>query len=503
MRKFFIVIIAHCKLFFSDLLNTKSFFMKNYMSYTVLLLLSFIITGIILMSQISIYLLEDKQSSLSFSVERAKDLTQIVNKSSISEKSSVLQLYYVNMMQIAEESSATILVSDLNSNILFYYDSNNPEQEKPKINSYIVEQTLLHHSYSEIGDLDGFFNELTYINTSLVCDSSNIPTSIVLIGMPATSVINLVADLGKILLLIIFIIMIAIMIISYFITLKITLPLRRISRASKYFAKGAFNYEVCETSNCTEIDDLSKSINNMARSLALSEKNRATFIENVSHELKTPMTSIAGFVDGILDGTISYDKQNYYLDIVSNEVKRLSRLTVRMLQTSRIQSDTFTIKKSPFSLTETVISTVISFENKINAKNLDICISFSQDDITVLGDRDNIYQVVFNLVDNAIKFSEPENQLKININIDQNNAFFSISNKGSTIPPEKLSNLFERFYKADDSRSEDTTGAGLGLFIVKKIINMHDRDITATSLDGLTTFSFSLPCTPRNNKTDK
>ncbi|MFI3226551.1 MAG: HAMP domain-containing sensor histidine kinase [Clostridia bacterium] len=489
LRKLFSI---NLKDIFSGLFNTKSYFTKNYVSYMILILGSFFLTGIIFITQIGVYSLEEKNASLSYSVERAKDLTEIIHSTEVSRYSTITQLYSVNMMQIAEEAASTLLVCDLEGNITFYYDPNNPDVQKNTIDKFIVTQTLYTSSYSEIGDLYGFFDEMTYINTAIAYDSSNTPESVILIGMPSKSIVTLVVDLTQIFLIILAIMFVLILIVTYFITSKITLPLKNIAEASLQFAKGDFSFRVPENNDCIEIDDLSKSINNLASELAVAERNRTTFIENVSHELKTPMTSIGGFVDGILDGTIPPEKQNYYLQIISDEVKRLSRLTVRMLQTSKVHDENFTINIAPFNFTEIISRIIISFETKILAKNLDIQVNFPDEDVIAMGDRDNIYQVVYNLVDNAVKFTKPGQLLSITVDVTNGVADFVIANMGDTISEEKLLNIFNRFYKVDSSRSEDTTGAGLGLYLVKKIVMLHGDEIKVTSVDGLTTFSFAL-----------
>lgn len=471
--------------------NPRSYFMKNYSSYALLILVSFILTGIVLIYQISLYSLVEKQQTLSFNINRAKELTEITHASDINRSETLYKIYAVNMMQIAEESNSILIVSDLNGKVSFYYDSNNPNIEKAIITDYAVTQTLEVGSYSEVGDLSGYFDDLSYIYSEVVTDQNHDPTAIILISMPATSIIYFILDLAKIFMVVTIIILMLTLIVSYFITSKTTYPLKQISEASLKFAKGDFSIRVPENNNCIEIDNLSKSINYMASSLALSEEKRNTFVENVSHELKTPMTSIGGFVDGILDGTIPHDKQDYYLQIISDEVHRLSRLTVRMLKTSQVQSDTFAIRRAAFDFVETISRVIISFEKKINEKNIDIEVSL--DEATVSGDRDNIYQVLYNLTDNAIKFTKPYDKLRISLKVDGTDAFFEISNQSDKINQEKLDNIFDRFYKVDESRSEDTTGAGLGLYIVKKIINLHDSHITVNSENGFTTFAFSLP----------
>lgn len=483
----------HSKQLFLDLFHKKSFFAKNYLAYMLLILGSFFLMGTIFISQVAIYSLDEKNASLTYALDRATEITEIISASDSSNHSTIKQIYIVNMKQIAEEFDSMLLVSDLKGNIIFYYDSNNPDIQKTSIDRFIINQTIYSNSYSEIGNLYGFFDEITYVNTAISNNNLGEPESIVLIGMPSNSVSKLIYDLWEIFIIISTILGILILILTYFIASNITMPIKNIANASKQFATGDFSLRVPEDTNCIEIDDLSKSINNMASSLSVAESHRTTFIANVSHELKTPMTTIAGFIDGILDGTIPEESQSYYLNIVSEEVKRLSRLTIRMLKTSKVQDDNFTISEASFNFTETISKIIISFENKILEKNLNIQVDLPSEDVLAFGDRDNIYQVVYNLVENAVKFTNKDKLLLIHIKITDGFVRFSISNEGDTISPEKLEFLFDRFYKVDSSRTEDITGAGLGLYLVKKILALHKSSIDVTSIDGLTTFAFSLP----------
>lgn len=481
-----------------NLVSTKSYFVKNYLTYMTLILGSFCLMGAIFISQIALYSLNEKSISLSYSVQRAKELTEIIHSTEVSRYSTIAQLYSVNMMQIAEEANSTLLVSDLDGDIVFYYDPNNPEIQQTKIEPSTINQLLFERTYSEIGDLQGFFDSITYVFSTITIGSTGLPELVVIMGMPSYSTISLIIDMTKIFLIILFAMFILILIVTYFITSKFTSPLKNITTASKKFSTGDFSVRVVEDTGYEEIDVLSKSINNMASELARSERHRTTFIENVSHELKTPMTSIGGFIDGILDGTIPQDRHEHYLQIISDEVHRLSRLTTRMLQTSKIHDENFTITLLPFNFTEIISRIIISFESKILSNNLDIHVDFPEDDVIAIGDRDNIYQVVYNLIDNAVKFTQNGKLLKITLSTSNGYAYFSCQNMGDTISPEKLPNLFNRFYKVDSSRSEDTTGAGLGLYLVKKIIMLHDSSIQVTSENGLTTFKFALKL--QNNK---
>ena len=233
----------------------------------------------------------------------------------------------------------------------------------------------------------------------------------------------------------------------------------------------------------------------MASSLQKSEYQRQEFVANVSHELKTPMTTIGGYVDGILDGTIPPEKQEKYLQIVSDEVKRLSRLVRSMLDISRLQDQEGIPdeKKSRFDLKEVAGQVLITFEQKILSKNLNVEVEMPEHPVFTRASQDAVTQVIYNLIDNAVKFCPQGGLLELRIREGGNKAYISVANAGETIPPEELPLVFDRFHKLDKSRSQNRDGWGLGLYIVKTLVVSHGEDISVTSRDGKTEFTFTMP----------
>lgn len=276
-------------------------------------------------------------------------------------------------------------------------------------------------------------------------------------------------------------------------TKRMVTPLQQMSVAAKSFAVGDFSYRVNVQGN-DELADLGKAFNDMADALDKLESSRRSFVANVSHELKTPMTSIAGFIDGILDGTISNEKKDYYLKIVSDEIRRLSRLVVAMLNMSKIESGDFQMQPKNYNLSDQIIHILLTFEQKIEKKNIEIRGLEDMAPYHVHADVDMIYQVIYNLFDNAVKFTNENGYIDIRIKEDGRLVEVSIKNSGDGINPEELSRIFERFYKVDKSRSLDSKGAGLGLYIVKTMVEMHGGRIYARSDDmSEAEFVFTLP----------
>ena len=279
----------------------------------------------------------------------------------------------------------------------------------------------------------------------------------------------------------------------YAFTAKMTKPLRQMSNATKSYAKGDFSKRV-QVRGSDELAELCNSFNQMASALSILESSRRSFVANVSHELKTPMTTISGFIDGILDGTIPQEQQGEYLQIVSNEVKRLSRLVVSMLNLSKIEAGELELKYKEFDITQLLITCMLTFEQEIEKKEINISGFENMKPTTVCADGDMIYQVAYNLIDNAVKFTQYGGEISVSVDrkID-GSVVISITNSGEGIDSEEISRIFERFYKVDKSRSYDVKSAGLGLYLCKTIIDMHGGKIYAESEKGsYTRFTFEL-----------
>ena len=279
---------------------------------------------------------------------------------------------------------------------------------------------------------------------------------------------------------------------------RITDPLKQIGEASKQYAQGQFSARV-RVEGKDEIAELGMAFNNMAGSLAAHEENRNTFLSNVSHDLRTPMTTISGFVDGMLDGTIPPEQHKQYLQTISGEVRRLSRLVNTLLEISRLESGK-ALKTSEFNLTEKARQVLISLMTKIDAKQIEVNFESGEEDedIFVLADPDSIHQVLYNLTENAVKFTPEKGELSISIKpVKGKKALVKIRNTGDGIPAEEIPHIFERFYKSDRSRGLDKTGTGLGLYIVKTILEKHGEIISVSSKVGeATEFSFTLSLAP-------
>ena len=283
-------------------------------------------------------------------------------------------------------------------------------------------------------------------------------------------------------------------VLSFLTTKKQAEPLNEMAGAARRFAHGEFSARVADQGRFDEINQLTQAFNAMADSLEKSETLRREFIANLSHELKTPMTVVAGFAEGLLDGTIPKENEIRYLSVISSETRRMSRLVNSMLDISTLRASGAggAMLENSFDASEVVRLALLSLESKIDGKKLEVAAELPEEPVMTRGDKDSITQVVYNLIDNAIKFSAPGGEIRAQLWKQGGRAYVSVENRGETIPPEDLPYIFNRFHKADKSRSANPDGVGLGLYIVKTILDTHNEDIFVTSKGGVTKFVFTL-----------
>ena len=344
------------------------------------------------------------------------------------------------------------------------------------------------------GIIKGLYKDSRYV-VCLPIVSSGATGGIVIVSTPViatTQILNRISNLF--LTTSSFVVLLAVVVASFF-TRRESKPLQDMARAANAFGHGNLTARVrVDESTSEEMQELALAFNNMATSLQKSEYQRQEFVANVSHELKTPMTTISGYVDGILDGTIPENRHRYYLQIVSDETKRLSRLVRSMLDISQLQNqDIPEEKKMHFDLEEVMGQVLITFEKKITDKHLDVDVDMPEHPVYTIANKDYITQVIYNLLDNAVKFCPEGKTLGLRLREGGNKIYVSISNEGDTIPPEELPLVFDRFHKLDKSRSKNRDGWGLGLYIVKTIVCSHGENISVTSRDGKTEFTFTMP----------
>ena len=289
------------------------------------------------------------------------------------------------------------------------------------------------------------------------------------------------------------------LLLSYLLAAQLVRPMEKMSKLTKQYSMGNFS-ERLDVTGAKEQQELAQSLNDMATALSVMDDSRKSFIANVSHELKTPMTTIGGFVDGILDGTIPPSEEKRYLTIVSNEIKRLSRLVVTMLTLSKIEAGEEELHYSSTDMNQLLFNALLSFEKAIDDAGYMVEGFETLPHVKVEADKDLLFQVAYNLFDNAVKFSNKGGTIRVGMESDEGRAMVRISNTGKGIPEEEMHRIFERFYKVDKSRSEHVKGVGLGLNLARDIVELHGGEIYAESEPGgYTSFIFWVPIEKNTN----
>ncbi len=470
----------------------KSVFSKYFTASALIILFSFVLFAGIQVLFTRQHWIDEKQVLLS---EHVSNVAAFVSESTLEDQEGN---YYIPeslsplLERLGSSVDSSTLVTDTSFRILVCSDSETcPHMGKTLPSS--VHGGLQRGSFFAVTHLGNLYTENQYCAGEKLYSFSGEHIGYVLVMSSAHALVKYVWDNTQAFLLSGISVLLFAFIISYLFTYRMVKPLRQMAAAARQFAHGDFSAHIAVTGK-DEVAELANAFNGMALSLSSLENMRRSFIANVSHDLRTPMTTISGFIDGILDGTIPPEKHKDYLKIVSDETKRLSRLVRSMLDLSRIDSGEIKINPASFDLTALLLNTLLLFEERIEQKNISIdgidqCVP-----LFVTADYDLLQQVMYNLVDNAVKFTQDGGTISFAAIKHHGTAGFCIRNTGAGIPAEELPHVFERFYKSDRSRGLDKTGTGLGLYIVKSLINAHNGEITVRSRENeYCEFSFRIP----------
>ena len=451
------------------------------------------------------YLMSEKQQELREKAQMVADLTHTyANSGSLSEtfggRNQGLQI----IAQVASSiSDIDFLIWDTGNNTLLTTDAA-LEGMEISLPSSVTERVLAGDTYTGMTNLNIYPTRKYVVGVPITTETLLGPkvAGMVLAVTEANSLTEMWrAFLGIFGMTSITVILIA-FVASSVTAMRQTKPIKEMAVAARRFAEGNFDIRVNPSGREDEVGELAEAFNAMADSLQETERQRREFIANISHELKTPMTTISGYAEGILDGTIPHNQEEHYLHIISDESRRLSRLVRRMLDVSQLQSIDLLKEKAPFDICESMRRALISLEKKITDRNLDVEADIPDEPTMVLGDKELITQVIYNLLENAAKFAYSGTTLYLGLSTRGEKAEVSVRNVGDTIAPEEIPRLFERFHKTDKSRSEDKDGVGLGLYIVKTILDQHREQLRASSENGVTTFTFTMTlATPDSGKT--
>ena len=470
----------------------KTSFSRNFSTTAAILLLSLLILFASFQILAKDYLTETTIADLQHDGRFIADLA-----SSYSMDNALTSRDFLLNLDVASGiSNADAVICDMDGRVIQCSNALTGRDWKGlKLNPEYLEKVMKNGGDTATGVIRGLYKEARYVVSTPIEGPEGI-TGIVIVSKPTKTTANILTRVSHIFLAAsLFVVLVAVLVVTIF-ARKESKPLRDMARAAAAFGHGDLEARVKVDSDYSEeIEDLAVAFNNMAVSLQKSEYQRQEFVANVSHELKTPMTTISGYIDGILDGTIPENRRRHYLQIVSDETKRLSRLVRSMLDISQLQKEQGIPdeKKMHFDLEECAGQALITFEKKINDKNINVEVDMPEHPVYTFANRDYITQVIYNLIDNAVKFCPEGKTLGLTIREGGGKAYVSISNEGETIPPDELPLVFDRFHKLDKSRSQNRDGWGLGLYIVKTIVCSHQENISVTSRDGKTEFTFTMP----------
>lgn len=467
-------------------------FKRYFLTTAAIILFCFTFMLLILSIVISNYLAKDKYKLLDDNCNSLSIIAAAEYNSAAYERN----IYNV-VRVMGNVSDLNIFITDENCNIIVctcedWSKTGLCKHTMATIPSSVAKE-ILSGKYKQVTNFGGLFDEICYTVGKPMISADGTVIGSVIAASTTSSLKSLLSVLFQLYALSAVFPLVFMFFAIYATTYRWSKPLKMMSSAAKSMAKGDFSKRIPIMSD-DEIGELSVSFNQMTNSLVQLESMRRSFIANVSHEFKTPMTTISGFIDGILDGTIDSDKETYYLNIVSNEVKRLSRLVESMLSLSKLESGENKINPTSFDLYETICNVVINQEQRINEKNINIIGLDELLPTNVYADKDLIYQVIYNLTDNAIKFTNDNGEITFSLSVLKNNIVFKINNTGDIISQNDLPHIFERFYKSDKSRSAKKNSTGLGLYIVKTIVELHKGSVSVQSKEESgTTFTVCLP----------
>ena len=472
----------------------KTTFGRTIATTVIILLAALLLLGTSFQALVKEYLTETVVSNLQ---QNGTVLSELASAYYAEGSLLTQQDFMVNLDVASRISNADAVICDATGKVILCSDSiTGCNHQNLHIDLAYLEKVYANHGDSATGLIKGLYNESRYVTSMPIYDDdTGEALGIVIISQPVELSTQILSRISQIFI-VISILVVSMSVIAMVIVVKRqNEPLREMATVARSFGHGDLEARVRLNDDYPEeVEDLAVAFNNMAHELQKSEYQRKEFVANVSHELKTPMTTISGYVDGILDGTIPPQRHRQYLQIVSDETKRLSRLVRSMLDISRLQSTGIPEEnKIHFDMEEALGQVLITFEQKITGKKLDVDVDMPDHPVYTIAVQDQVTQVIYNLIDNAVKFCPTGGTLSLTIREGDTKIYTSVANQGETIPQEELPLVFDRFHKMDKSRSQNRDGWGLGLYIVKTIVCSHGENISVTSRDGKTEFTFTMP----------
>lgn len=480
----------------------KSIYLRNFFATAALVTAFLLLTGLLLVGIGRGYVITEYRRGMeSGAIEVARASSAISQNESLSSWT-----IRMSVSSVARSTGNQVFITDDEGHIVNCSDRNPVcEHMGLQVNREFLDRAD-RGTEDELTDLGGIFPDRRYVVIVPISTGNDAGAlGYVLVSCPIEQMLAPWAAFLNISAVVAMVLVVLALLVTLVMSRHQAKPLDEIAAASRKFARGDFSVRVKQVSDpANEMGALIDSFNKMADSLQQAEKRRSEFIANISHELRTPMTTIAGFADGILDGTIPAEEQGKYLAAIRDETRRLSRLVREMLSVAQTRAHADDVsRRSVFDLSELILQVLLSFETAAEKKKLDVDPQLPDNPIPVRADKDAITQVVYNLLDNAVKFAKAGSTLVLRLYKDEKKAYVSVKDFGETIPPDDLPFIFDRFHKSDRSRSLDKDGVGLGLYLVKSIINSHDEDIAVRSENGMTEFVFTLPLAEKNKAGDR
>lgn len=472
------------------MLRKKGIFGQLFSLVIMVLTFSLFISGTFLYSFLGNFLTAQNVENLTATANKIVEFT--VDLAHV-QPNILKETYKANLDVIASSTDTLIVILDTNGKVVV----SSGEKQDIKINKEFVQGVLKGKTVKYIGNLGGLFNT-TVLTVGVPMKQGENIFGGVLLSMPVPEINHIRSEIMIRFMIIVAVVLLFAAMFTYIMSKRITTPLKKLNSAAKSIAIGDYERRV-ELESGNEIGELGETFNYMADAIERHETARTSFLANIAHELRTPMTTITGFVEGIIDGTIPPERHEQYLTIVLDESKRLSRLVNDLMDMNKFEQGKFNIEMREFDINEMIRLHIIKMEKRITDKDINLTVNFETDNLQVYADKDSIQRVLINIMDNAVKFTQNGGFIDIRTGLADGKAFVSVQNSGEGIDKEDIKHIFDRFYKSDKSRSLDKTGVGLGLYIVKSIIAAHRERIWAESEPGeYTRFNFTLKPAPKN-----
>lgn len=466
----------------------KTTYRRQFTMILCLLVAAILVIGLSFLYLFDRYAQDHQKQSLD---DTAQSVTELVQSYSATYLNS--WEFRTNLAVAARASDNDIVICNSEGVVCICMERSNCEHLGKRLDSDTVD-TLFQGEKAKLNKaVSTLYGDERMASAIAVLNNDGSRLCIVVVSVQKAAITALTEKMLRVFLLAALLILVAALLAIPVFTRREARSIQEMAAAARQIAHGNLDVRVPTGNENEELEELAVAFNNMTLALKNSETIRNEFVANISHELKTPMTTIAGYLDGMLDGTIPPEKYRYYMELVSTEARRLSRLVRSMLDISRLRDQGIPAdQKTNFDICEAAGQALLCFEQRINQKKLNVEIDMPDEGLTIHAAQDSVTQVLYNLIDNAVKFVNEGGTLSVRIRRHGNSAMISVGNTGKTIPPEELPLVFDRFHKIDKSRSNDRDGWGLGLYIVKTIVLAHGEDVYVTSQDGKTEFTFSM-----------